>query len=62
MQDKTKEITMKELFERVVQLETKLDMKTENDIIVAKRFKYFTYVIIFIEVVNMVFNYFLYIK
>lgn len=53
-------ITTKELFERLIALETKLDMKTENDKIVARRFKSFTYIIIFIEVINFVFNLLLY--
>lgn len=52
-------ITLKELFERLVQVETKLDMKTANDMIVAKRFKSFTLIIILVEVVNFIFNFFI---
>lgn len=57
-----KGVGLKELFERVVQLETKMDMKTENDKIVAKRFKGFIYVIIGIQIINLIFSYFIYVK
>ena len=55
-------ITLKEVFERVVALETKLDMKSQNDIVVARRFKGFTYIIIGIQVVNLIINYLLYLE
>lgn len=56
----TDRLTQKGLFERLVRLESKLDMKTANDLIVAKRFKSFSIIFIFVEVINVLLNVFLF--
>lgn len=57
---KTNILTEKGLFERLVRLESKLDMKTTNDLIVAKRFKSFSVIFILVEIINVGLNVFLF--
>jgi len=54
-----KRISLKELWEKVLILEGKMDAKTENDIIVAKQFKHFVFIIISVEVLGTIINYFI---
>lgn len=47
------EITLKELFERMIKLETKFDEKTKSDNLVSKRFTYWAITISVLEIINL---------
>ena len=47
-------ITIKEVFERLVTLETKFDLKKEGDRRIAHRFFFFSIIIIVLEIFNLI--------
>lgn len=52
-------LTLKGLFERLIRVESKIDMAKDTDDKVSQRFTYFVFVIIVLEVANLVVHYFL---
>lgn len=51
------ETSLKDLYERLITLEAKMDAKTENDKIVAKVFKRFVFVMIGFQLLNFIITY-----
>jgi len=56
------EITLKEVYERLVALETKFDYQVAKGEGMGRRYGYLTAFIILVELVNFVFNYLIYVK
>ena len=59
---KTDRLTQKGLVERLIRLETKLDLMAEENRDTRHQLRSFVYVIIFIESINVVLNLLLYVK
>lgn len=51
-------ITIKEIYERLVQLEAKFDASRDQDYKTRKKFTIFVYVILFFEFVNLIVHYY----